>query len=203
MNLVYRRALFIILLICPYILVLGIVMNTHPNDTFFTGIRLCGLFGFLSLSLGVIMNLFKKEMKTIFGQPFITIHHIFVLIGLILITIHPVLFALSIRDIFVFIPDISSVLSFFTNGGTIAIILIYIGFLAAVFRATLKSRWVQIHRIMYLALIFGIIHANLLGEDLLDPVIRILYNAIAGVVILTCIITMMHRHKLMKKHIHT
>ncbi|PKL59640.1 MAG: hypothetical protein CVV33_06795 [Methanomicrobiales archaeon HGW-Methanomicrobiales-4] len=163
-----------------------------------TGLRFCGLFGFLSLSLGAIMNLLKKEIKTTLGQPFINVHHIFVLTGLVLITIHPVLFALSIRDFSVFIPDTSSVLSFLTNGGRVAIILIYIGFLAAVFRSALKGRWVQIHRFMYLALIFGVIHANLLGQDLSDPIIRILYNVLAGVVILTGILKMRHRHRLMK-----
>jgi DMSO/TMAO reductase YedYZ heme-binding membrane subunit len=173
-------------------------MNTHPNDILNTGIRFCGLFGFLSLSLGAIMNLLKKEIKTTLGQPFITIHHFFVLAGLVLITIHPVLFGLSIRDFSVFIPDTSSILSSLTNGGRIAIILIYIGFLAAVFRSALNGRWVQIHRVMYLALILGIIHANLLGQDLSDPIIRALYFLLAGAVIFTGIIKMRDRNRLMK-----
>lgn len=198
MNLFTRRCLFVLLLMSPYILVSGIIMNTHPGDVLNTGLRLCGLFGFLSLSLGACMNLLKKEIRTTLGQPFIHVHHIFVLTGLVLITIHPVLFALSISSFSVFIPVTSSVLSFLANGGRVAILLIYIGFLAAVFRSVLKGRWVQIHRIMYLALILGVIHANLLGEDLPDPVIRILYNGVAGVVILTGIIKMRHRHQLMK-----
>lgn len=197
MNLSLRRSLFIFLLMSPYILVFAVIMNTHPSDLLNTGLRFCGLFGFLSLSLGAIMNLLKKEIKVILGQPFINVHHIFVLTGLVLITIHPVLFALSIRDFSVFIPDTSSILSFLTNGGRVAIILIYVGFLAAVFRSALKGRWVQIHRIVYLALILGIIHANLLGEDLPEPIIRIVYNAIAGVVILTGIIKMRKRYRLM------
>ena len=197
MNLSLRRSLFIFLLMSPYILVFVVIMNTHPSDLLNTGLRFCGLFGFLSLSLGAIMNLLKKEIKVILGQPFINVHHIFVLTGLVLITIHPVLYALSIRDFSVFIPDTSSVLSFLTNGGRVAIILIYIGFIAAIFRSALKGRWVQIHRIVYLALILGIIHANLLGEDLPEPIIRIVYNAIAGVVILTGIIKMRKRYRLM------
>jgi methionine sulfoxide reductase heme-binding subunit len=193
MSLILRRALFIILLISPYLLVAGIIMNTHPSDLLYTGIRVCGLFGFLSLSLGVIMNLLKKEIKTILGRPFITLHHFFTVSGLVLITVHPVLFALSIKEFSVFIPDTSSTLSFLANGGRVAIFLIYIGFLAALFRSALKGRWVQIHRIMYLAFILGIIHANLLGQDLINPVIRVLYNALAGVVILTGLVQMRHR----------
>jgi len=193
MSLILRRALFIILLISPYLLVAGIIMSTHPSDLLYTGIRVCGLFGFLSLSLGVIMNLLKKGIKTTLGRPFITLHHLFTVSGLVLITVHPVLFALSIKDFSVFIPDTSSALSFLTNGGRVAIILIYIGFLAALFRSVLKGRWVQIHRVMYLALILGVIHANLLGQDLIDPVIRVLYNAFAGAVILTGLVQMRHR----------
>ncbi|MFH0966165.1 MAG: hypothetical protein V1862_00570 [Methanobacteriota archaeon] len=198
MSLLLRRSLFFILLLSPYILVFGIIMNTHLNDVLTTGLRFCGLFGFLSLSLGAIMNLLKKEIRTIFGQPFIHVHHIFVLTGLVLITVHPVLFALSIGDFSAFIPDTSSILSFLTNGGRVAIILIYIGFLAAVFQSAFRGRWVQIHRIMYLALILGVIHANLLGQDLSDPIIRILYNALAGAVIVTGILKMRHRHRLIR-----
>ena len=198
MNLILRRSLFLILLISPYVLVLGIILSTHPSEILNTGLRICGLLGFLSLSMGVIMNLLKKEIKTILGQPFLNIHHVFVLTGLVLITIHPMLFALTVSDFSVFIPDTSSILSFLTNGGRVAIILIYIGFLAAIFRSALKGSWMQIHRIMYLALILGIIHANLLGQDLVDPVIRILYNALAGAVILTGFVKMRHRYRLLK-----
>lgn len=193
MNPASRRFLFVILLICPYILVFGIIMNTHPDDAVYTGIRLCGLFGFLSLSIGAMMNLLKREIRTLLGHPFLRVHHLFVLTGLVLITMHPLLYALSARDISVFIPDITSLFLFLMNGGRVAIILIYIGFLAVIFKTALKGRWVQIHRVMYLALILGIIHANILGQDLTDPVIRILYNAIAGGVVLTGIIQMRNR----------
>ena len=198
MNPLLRRPLFIIFLICPYILVFGIIMNTHPGNVLNTGIRFCGLYGFLSLSLGVIMNLLKKEINAILGQPFINIHHVFVLTGLVLITIHPVLFALSIKHFAVFIPDTSSLFSFLTNGGRVAIILIYIGFLAALFRSALKGRWIQIHRVMYLALILGVIHANLLGQDLSDPIIRIIYNILTGAVIFTGIVKKRYRYRLKK-----
>ncbi|MDD1730152.1 MAG: hypothetical protein LUQ50_13920 [Methanospirillum sp.] len=139
------------------------------------------------------MNLLKKEIKSAFGYAFITIHHIFVLTGLVLITIHPLVLALSFNDLSVFIPNISSVYIFLANGGKIAIILIYLGFFAAIFRSALKKRWVQIHRIIYLALMFGIIHANLSGEDLFDPVIRIMLNGIAGIVLITGIVKMRNR----------
>ena len=196
MNPLLRRSLFILLLICPYVLVFGVIISTRPGDLFYTGIRFCGLFGFVSLSLGVIMNLLKREIKTSFGQPFMRIHHIFVLSGLVLITVHPVLLAISIRDFSVFLPETSSVSVFLTNGGRVAIILIYIGFLAAIFRSILKGRWIQIHRIMYLALVLGFVHANLLGQDLSNPIIRILSIVMVGTIIITGIVKMRQRHRL-------
>jgi methionine sulfoxide reductase heme-binding subunit len=202
MNLKFRRLLFIILLICPYFLVFGIIMNTHPGDSLNTALRFSGLFGFLSLSLGVIMNLLKKEIKSVIGQPFIIVHHIFVITGLILITIHPLSLALSFNDFSIFIPDTSSVYLFLLNGGRFAIFLIYLGFFAAVFRSVLKGRWIQIHRIVYLALILVIIHANLIGEDLFDPVIRVLFNVIAGIVIIAGLVKIRARHHLVNKFPH-
>jgi len=199
MDLKIRRFLFIISLICPYILLFVIIMNSYQGDILNSSIRLSGLIGFLSLSLGVIMNLLKKEIKSILGQPFITIHHVFVLSGLVLITIHPLLIAISFADFSVFIPDTSSAYVFLMNGGRFAILLIYLGFFAAVFRSVLRGRWVLIHRIIYLALILGIIHANLLGEDLYYPLIQILLDALAGIVIITGIIKLRFRHRLGKK----
>lgn len=197
MNIYIRRSLFIFILLCPYILVFLSVENTHPDDIVYAGLRLSGLFGFLSLSLGVIMNLFKKEMKTTFGRPFMVIHHFFAISGLILITIHPVLLAFATMDLSVFIPITSSVLIFLVNGGRVAIILLYLGFLTAVFRSAFKGSWIQIHRIMYLALILGIIHANLLGQDLADPVIWFVVNTLAGIAIITGIMKMRNRHRLL------
>ena len=196
MDLMLKRFLFIFILICPYILVFCIMVQTGPVDPLNTALRFCGLFGFLSLSLGVFMNLLKKELKTILGQPFINIHHIFVLTGLILITLHPVIFALSIGTLSFFIPDFTSFPSFSINIGRIAIILIYIGFLAALLRTVLKRKWVTIHRIVYLAFVLAIIHANLIGEDLSNPVIRILYDGIACGIIITGIIKIRQRHSL-------
>jgi len=188
MNSSFKRRLIIILLIIHYTAIIAVVMNTGIGDLTSGALRLCGLLGFLSLSLGAIITLLKSEIKRVLGKPFIKIHHVFVITGLVLITIHPVILALAVGNPFIFIPDTSSISAFLVNGGRIAIILIYAGLLAWIFRSTLKGRWVQIHRIMYGALLLGIIHANLLGEDFTNPLIRILYNCIAGTVLLTGLI---------------
>jgi DMSO/TMAO reductase YedYZ heme-binding membrane subunit len=177
------------------VLVVGIILNTGIPDPALAALRLSGLLGFLSLCLGAIIHLARKNIKSLFGRPFIKIHHLFVISGLILITIHPVILALAYANFSVFIPDTSSVSGFLTNGGRIALILIYIGFLASIFRSVLRGRWIEIHRIMYPALVLGIIHANLIGEDLADPIILVLFNGIAGVVLLAGIIKIFHRLK--------
>ena len=185
MNLPQKRLFLIIILIIPYILTIGVILNSGTGDLAYTLLRSCGLLGFLSLSLGVMINLGKKEMKPLLGKPFIAIHHLLVLTGLVLITLHPVILAFLVSDLSVFIPDISSMPAFLTQGGRVAIVLIYIGFLAAVFRSALRGRWILIHRIMYPAFLLGIIHANLAGGDLSNPVIKIMYNGIAAGVIIT------------------
>ena len=195
-----RRSWFFVLLISPYVLVFFLLMISRPGDPVSFTMRVSGLFGFLSLSMGILMNLLKKEIKTILGFPFITAHHVLVIVGLILITLHPVILALWTSDLSVFVPETSSLSSFLTSGGRVAFILIYIGFFAAIFRSALKGRWVYIHRVVYLAMILGIAHANLIGQDLMSPMIFILYNGIAAGVVITGIIQVRHRRRVASRY---
>ncbi len=195
MDLRLRRTLFLLILLAPYVIVSGIVISTGSEEPAGLLIRLCGLCGFIALSTGAILTILRDEIRTTLGQPFIRVHHIFVLAGLLLITLHPVLIALRFQNAAIFIPTFSSVTAFFQNGGRVAILLIYTGFLAAVFQAALKGRWLTIHRIMYPALILGIIHANFVGQDLENPVIRWLCNLMAILVIATGVMKAVQRYR--------
>jgi len=194
MDPLFRRYLFILLIVCPYIIILGAVI-TSGGDWSSLPVRLCGLAGFISLCLGAILTFIRTNIRSLTGQPFLRIHHLLVLAGLVAITIHPLLIALRFQSAAVFIPDLSSLLSFLAQGGRVAIILIYIGFLAAIFRSALHGRWQMIHRLMYPAIILGVIHANLLGQDFLNPAVRWLCNLLAFLVIMTGVAGVVRRHR--------
>jgi DMSO/TMAO reductase YedYZ heme-binding membrane subunit len=83
----------------------------------------------------------------------------------------------------VFLPTFRSLQSFLQFGGAPALWLISVASLAALFRATLRKQWRQIHWLNYLAFLLGTIHAQLLGTNFQHLIVRIVSIAMAGALI--------------------
>lgn len=194
MQTILKRSILIGSIFILYLtVILIVILSDSGGDPLYNLMRICGLCGFLSLSGAVLINLNKPRLMTILGKPFLPVHHLFALSGLILITLHPVIFILLTSDLTAFIPDVSSLYLLLANGGRIAIILVYISFLAVLFRSALLSRWKVIHRLIYPALIIAYIHANLLGTNLSHPVIRLIYGAMIVLIVVTGVVKMNSR----------
>jgi DMSO/TMAO reductase YedYZ heme-binding membrane subunit len=146
-------------------------------------IRLAGLAGLLTLQLAALMSPFLKEIRKALGAPFLAVHHRAALAGLLLITLHPVSLALRLNRPDIFIPVTRSLDAFLLNGGRAALILIYVGVLAAVFQGTLGKGWRPVHWLLYGAIILGTVHANRMGSDLSDPVLFVIVNGMTLLVI--------------------
>jgi methionine sulfoxide reductase heme-binding subunit len=182
----------LVLYFCIALIVIDADMGGEPIYTIFL---IAGLWGYISLSGAVIMNLFKPDLKRILGRPFLPLHHLLAISGLLLVTLHPVLFIFLSGDPSAIFPNISTPYLFFVNGGRVAIIIIYIAFLAGLFRLKIGTRWKIIHRLVYPALLLAIIHANLIGSTFQNPIIRIICNGLAVAIIITSILKMFKHHK--------
>jgi DMSO/TMAO reductase YedYZ heme-binding membrane subunit len=137
-----------------------------------------GLYGYLLLSVATMMTPFLKEIKQAFGKPFLKVHHAFSILGLVFITLHPVFNAVDSASLSVFVPNFDSWITFWTFAGRPAFIILYIAFLAAVLRAKAPIHWQPFHGLAYIALLFGIVHANLLGDDFQNLGIAIIFDAL-------------------------
>lgn len=62
-------------------------------------------------------------------------------------------------------------------------ILIYVALAAVLLRRRIVAYWRWIHALMYVALFFGVVHADLLGMDFEDPVFIVIYNGLFVVVL--------------------
>lgn len=152
-------------------------------------VRLFALYGYFMMSMAAAMTPFLKDIMKVFGKPFLKIHHVFAIAGLIFITLHPIFLAIIRMNLAVFIPDFSSWRTFWVLAGRPALILIYIGFIAALLRMKMKNLWRPIHGLMYVALFFGIIHANLIGTNLIEILaVRILFNILFAMVVIAFIL---------------
>ncbi|MBN1330283.1 MAG: hypothetical protein JXA54_12485 [Candidatus Heimdallarchaeota archaeon] len=139
-------------------------------DNFF--VRLCSLLGIVALFFSAVLTPFLKELYQIFKKPFIKIHHASAIVGLIFITLHPVIFAIDIiiqsdfvSGLKVFLPVFTSAFDFWALAGRPALILIYIGLIGVLIRKGFKKGWRWLHGLNYLAFAFGVIHAILIGSD--------------------------------------
>ena len=143
-----------------------------------TGIRIAGLTGFVALAGAMIMTLFLPEIYRNFGRPFLRIHHLFAVAGIILVTLHPVLLAIRVMTVAVFLPAFGSLYEFFALGGRLALILMY-GALAGVFlRAAIPAGWRALHALMWVVLVLALLHGMLIGTDFREPLMGALFTTL-------------------------
>jgi DMSO/TMAO reductase YedYZ heme-binding membrane subunit len=141
-------------------------------------VRMFALYGYLFLGVATLTTPFLKEITQAFGKPFLKVHHSFSIIGIIFITLHPVFNAIERLSLSVFLPRFDSWNIFWLLAGRPAFIILYVAVLAAILRAKAPKYWRAFHALMYVVLLFGIVHANLIGDDFQNLGIMIIFNAL-------------------------
>ncbi len=140
--------------------------------------RLFALYGFLFLGVATLTTPFLKEVTEAFGKPFLRVHHAFSVLGIVLITLHPVFNAIDRLSLAVFLPKFGSWGDFWMAAGRPAFILIYIAVAAGLLRLKAPKYWRPFHALMYVAMLFGIVHASLIGEDFEILGIMLIFDAL-------------------------
>jgi predicted ferric reductase len=138
------------------------------------GIRVTGLIGFASLFASVIMSNFFEEY-IVKNKKNMLSHHFFSIIGIVLITLHPIILAINKADIGVFLPKFDSFEVFWELAGRPSLILLYIGFVSGILLKVYRKSIRALHMIVYIALFFGLIHAYLIGTDFQNPYIAFVF----------------------------
>jgi DMSO/TMAO reductase YedYZ heme-binding membrane subunit len=149
-----------------------------PADPLSRLVRTAALLGLLALGLAALTTPFLTGIRKTFGRPFLKVHHLFAAGGLVLATLHPVLYAVQVADIAVFLPAFSSAYLFLALGGRFALILIYLAAAAVLLRRSIPKYWRIVHGLMYPALLLGVVHGNLIGTDFAHPFIFFVYNTL-------------------------
>jgi predicted ferric reductase len=142
-----------------------IAIQDGLGDPFTLIIRLLALNGYIAISIAAIMTPFLKEITLFFKKPFTKVHHYFAAAGLLLITLHPIAYAIQFSTLTVFLPNFTNLFWFFYYGGVVALTSVYLAFGAVLLRKKIVTYWRYFHELMYLALFVGVVHANLRGID--------------------------------------
>ncbi len=168
-----RGLLYLILAGIINLVVVGVLIALRPFGTPLDwGIRAAAMLGYLAIFLAVISSAYMRQLFKLLGRPFIRVHHIVSVTGLILVTLHPLGAAVRSSSVSVFLPNVSSIEAFLMLGGRPAWYLIGIAALAAVLRTRIKRSWRLIHYLNYIAFLLATTHAVMIGTDFISPVMK-------------------------------
>lgn len=171
----FLRPTAIIVIVLLYVAVLVEVLTEGESSPLLVIVRIGALAGYVSVFLSTVLAGYLREVRLIFGRPFMSVHHWFAALGLVFMTAHPVAFAIYAADLTVFIPDVSSWLAFWALAGRPALYMAYVATLAALMRNRIKNYWRYLHALMYVVLVFAFIHGYLIGASFVNPLIVTLF----------------------------
>ena len=146
------------------------------------------------------MTPFLKEIYKNLGKPFIKIHHIFAFIGLGLISLHPIFFSILAKTATVFIPVFLTWYDFWVFAGRPALLVLYIALIGVLLRKRIKA-WRAIHVLMHVMLLFGFVHAILIGTDFANIFVFVIYSILYAAAVAAFIIKRIQLYKTLKRKI--
>lgn len=173
-----REIAFFAVVVLFGVAVSAVAFLWNSSNPYNLAMRLFALNGFIALSIATILTAFLKEVTLFFKKPFTRIHHYFAAAGLVLITLHPITLAIQFMNPAVFVPNVGSLYLFLFFGGRQALIIIYIAFAAVMLRRKMLKYWRYLHALMYVALFFGIVHADLSGTDFGNWAVLVVFNGL-------------------------
>ena len=195
-----REGAVLLLSIIALAVIIGLlVFPSSEEDFIHLLVMFFGLYGYLFLSLATLATPFLKEITQAFGKPFLKVHHAFSILGIVFITLHPVFNAIDRLSLSVFVPRFDSWERFWLFAGRPAFIILYIALFAALLRTKTPKYWRPFHALMYVVLLFGIVHANLIGDDFENLGIMIIFNALFLMSIASFALKRYRNHQLREK----
>lgn len=136
-------------------------------------VRAAALLGYQAVFLAIVSSAYVRQLVRAFGRPFIKVHHIVSVTGLVLVTLHPVAVAVRASSLGVFVPRFESLRLFLQFGGSLAWYLLVVAALTAALRKPIGRFWRTIHVLNYVAFLLGTVHGIMMGTDLQYGVPRV------------------------------
>lgn len=160
-----------------------ILLLSQPTTPLYFFLHAAALLGYLMIFFASVSSIYLRELVRWLGRPFIQTHHFISIAGLVMITLHPILVAIAFRNPAVFVPDFRSAMAFLQAGGRLGLYLLFVAALAALIRKAIGPHWRYVHWLTYLTFWLGTIHAILIGPNVQSWPVRVLFVALALVLV--------------------
>jgi hypothetical protein len=135
-------------------------------------IRGAALVGYMTIFTSILSSAYLVPLVRFFGRPFIKVHHVASITGLVAMLVHPIALAFKSGSLSVFVPRFDSLRIFLTLAGRVVWPLVAIAALAAWLRKPLGKNWRLVHYLNYLAFWLVTAHAILIGTNFQTWVMR-------------------------------
>ena len=151
----------------------ALVVATQPRPApIYWLIRGAALLGYLTIFVSILSSVYLVPLVRFFGRPFVKVHHVASITGLVAMLVHPLSIAWNSGTLSVFVPRFDSLRVFLTLAGRVVWPLVAIAALAAWLRKPLGKNWRTIHYLNYLAFWLVTAHAILIGSNFQSWVMR-------------------------------
>ena len=183
-----RRIWYLILVGFAAVTLISGLITLQPYGTPLNRlVRGAAALGYFAIFSAIISSNYVRQLVHFFGRPFVQIHHILSVTGLVMVTLHPLGAAWLNMSLRVWLPRLDSWLTFLQWGGPPAWYLIAIASSASVLRKAIGQNWRVLHLLNYVAFFLGTVHAILIGTDFQHPIVRAVSVALALAVLATLI----------------
>jgi len=162
-------------------------------------IRVAAMLGYVTVFLSVLSSNFMRELTRFFGRPFVKVHHVASLTAVTALLAHAFTVAGRAGTARVFVPLLSSVDGFLSQGGRPALLLLAAAVSVAFLRKRVGKRWKTYHWFTYLAFLLGTIHALMIGGNFQHLGVRIVSGAMAAAVVLVFVLKRQRRGEALRR----
>jgi DMSO/TMAO reductase YedYZ heme-binding membrane subunit len=180
------------------LVVVIVALQPRPAPIYWL-IRGAALLGYLTIFLSILSSAYLIPLVRFFGRPFIKVHHVASITGLVAMLVHPIAIAINAGSLSVFVPQFASLRIFLTLAGRVVWPLAAIAALAAWLRKPLGKNWRLIHYLNYLAFWLVTAHAILIGSNFQGWVMRGLAIALALITVAVLIVKRLPRKKKVRR----
>lgn len=174
-----------------------VALQPRPSPIFWL-IRGAALIGYLTIFLSIVSSVYLVPLVRFFGRPFIKVHHVASITGLVAMLVHPIAIAWNSGTLSVFVPSFASLRTFLTLAGRVVWLLVAIAALAAWLRKPIGKNWRTIHYLNYHAFWLVTAHAILIGTNFQSWIMRGLAIVLALITVAALVKKRLPRRKTRK-----